>query len=119
MKLLFLYIEEFRVHRRRRISFDGSYVFAYQDGRLSVEKKPGLTEDFFYSAKRARSRVDCVTAIIGDNGSGKTSIATTLGDVLAPAEEDQLDPIGHYLAVYQANDWTMYCVVHVSIKSRK
>ena len=43
MKLLFLYIEEFRVHRRRQISFDGSFVFAYQEGRLSVEVKPGLT----------------------------------------------------------------------------
>lgn len=110
MKLLFLYIEEFRVHWQRQISFDGSFVFAYQDGRLSVEKKPGLTEDFFYEAKRAKSRVDCVTAIIGDNGSGKTSIATTLGDVLAPAEEDQLDPIGHYLAIYRANDGTMCCI---------
>lgn len=27
MKLLFLYIEEFRVHRRRQVSFDGSCVF--------------------------------------------------------------------------------------------
>ena len=110
MKLLFLYIEEFRVHRQRQISFDGSFVFAYQEGRLSVEVRPGLTEDFFHSAKRAKSRVDCVTAIIGDNGSGKTSIATTLGDVLAPAEEDQLDPIGHYLAIYRANDGTMCCI---------
>lgn len=43
MKLLFLYIEELRVHRRRQISFDGSYVFAYQGGRLSVEVESGLT----------------------------------------------------------------------------
>lgn len=87
MKLLFLYIEDFRVHKGVSINFDTNERFQFRNGKLSpVEQSAEVPDDFFHIASRGRppsrfvptSRVDCVSAIIGKNGTGKTSIAEML-----------------------------------------
>ena len=88
MKLLFLYIENFRVHRNCAFNFDSNERFLYANRTLSFANtsKAKVPDDFFHlsmsSARRGAfavtSRVDCVSAVIGKNGAGKTSLAEML-----------------------------------------
>lgn len=88
MKLLFLYIENFRVHRNCAFNFDSNERFLYANRTLSFANtsKAKVPDDFFHlsmsSARRGAfavtSRVDCVSAVIGENGAGKTSLAEML-----------------------------------------
>lgn len=88
MKLLFLYIENFRVHRNCEFNFDSNERFLYANRTLSFANtsKAKVPDDFFHlsmsSARRGAfavtSRVNCVSAVIGENGAGKTSLAEML-----------------------------------------
>lgn len=88
MKLLFLYIENFRVYKNCSFNFDSNERFVYTNRTLSFvrDSKVEVPTGFFHlsqshatrGAFAVTSRVDCVSAVIGENGSGKTSLAEML-----------------------------------------
>ena len=87
MKLLFLYIENFRVHQPRSFSFDSCHCFDYDPGTRMLmchrAAEGALADDFFAVREKAKSRVDSVSAIIGENGSGKTTLALSMASLLS------------------------------------
>ena len=109
MKLLFLYIENFRVHQHRSFSFDSCLCFDYDPGTRMLmchrAAEGSLADDFFAVREKAKSRVDSVSAIIGENGSGKTTIATALGEAMAPAEKERTESAGRCLLVYSKDEY--------------
>ena len=109
MKLLFLYIENFRVHQHRSFSFDSCHCFDYDPGTRMLmchrAAEGALADDFFAVREKAKSRVDSVSAIIGENGSGKTTIATALGEAMAPAEKERTESAGRCLLVYSKDEY--------------
>ena len=109
MKLLFLYIENFRVHQYRSFSFDSCLCFDYNPGTRMLTchraEEGSLADDFFAVREKAKSRVDSVSAIIGENGSGKTTIATALGEAMAPAEKERTESAGRCLLVYSKDEY--------------
>lgn len=85
MKLLYLYIAECsdRDIKNEHYRFDSNDVFTVtDDGKLTYEHYNALPKKFWttpVAAPKWQSRVDSVSAIVGANGAGKTSIATILG----------------------------------------
>lgn len=88
MKLLFLYVDDYRCHRKRNMNFDGTDRFLYRDGRLTcIESAADIPQTFFSvcdtGKAKNKSRVESVSVIVGENGAGKTSLACLLNQILS------------------------------------
>ena len=115
MKLLYLYVERHRCLRGLSVNFSDEYRF-----RTSIEDMPcgtlaiycdvnndsALPKDFWswHSVDKEvgedRGVVESVSAIVGENGSGKTSIASAFYNVSNPIEDWQ-GRIPHYICIYK------------------
>lgn len=87
MKLLYLYIRSFGIFRNDHpveINFTGDYIFAVRDDpngycKVTVKKGDALPESFYSLGKlHVQESVSAISAIIGANGSGKSTIGTLL-----------------------------------------
>lgn len=83
MQLLYLYIDDFRTHKAREFNFDSNYRFSIENRQLRLTRKHVVPRKFFRVEEAAASHVDAVSAIIGENGTGKTSVAAFLNEALA------------------------------------
>lgn len=102
MNLVYLYIYSFRSIRRKSFNFDSNYHFSMEDGELSLNPSGfGRKIDwnvFFKgngSGEGSRGRIANISAIIGRNGSGKTSLAFILQQLVLGRPE-----VGGCLAVF-------------------
>jgi predicted ATPase len=88
MKLLYLYIEDHNCIKDQEFNFDSNYHFHLekknpQEWELIEDKVENpLPEDFWASSDGKHNVVESVSAIVGNNGSGKTSLANFLGDYI-------------------------------------
>lgn len=96
MILSFLYIEKFRSLENISLNFDANAVFRVDSRRLRCTLHSKVPDSFFSTVDEARGCVDCVSAIIGKNGAGKTSIAALLNRILVRGKEDL-----HYICVFK------------------
>jgi hypothetical protein len=73
MQLLYIYLEEYRNFKRQGFSFTKEYNISFKEAEekiiFNIEENPNHIVDFFDN----ESILD-VTAIIGENGSGKSNI---------------------------------------------
>lgn len=98
MKLLFIYVERERGLYGASLNFDGLERFSLSpikgkmgEVEFGYEKNENnsLGDNFFSVDKRGREGVvESVSAIIGKNGSGKTSVAASLYNLGVEREED-------------------------------
>ena len=77
MKLLYLYVEDFRGLKNVEFNLDSNERFHYDGHSLKYLRSSVIKEGFFSIGGACRS-VESVSAIVGENGSGKTSFATLL-----------------------------------------
>lgn len=77
MKFLYLYVENFRSLKNVEFNLDSNERFHYDGEALHYEHADVLKEGFFSVGGSIKS-VESVSAIVGENGSGKTSFATML-----------------------------------------
>lgn len=97
MKLLFVYIEDFRVHKTRSFNLDAEERFVLDGVSLRMDVPIGrVPRNFFHKANHkaqgfaeVSSRVDSISAIIGENGSGKTSLAEFLNGAFASGKYER------------------------------
>ena len=88
MKLLYLYIENYRCIKDQEFNFDSNYRFRLERNNpekwelFGVKVENPLPEDFWASSIGKHKVVESVSAIVGENGSGKTSIANFIGDYI-------------------------------------
>lgn len=108
MKLVYLYIQEWLergISERNpvEVNFDSEFIFSYKDRKLSLSDGFKLPNGFFSvvgaDGGTDRTRVDAVSVIVGDNGSGKTSIAAIFGNIF---KLEQHYP--RYICVYAEGD---------------
>ena len=82
MKLLYLYIEEYGLLKNTEFNFDSEYRFHYNNKNnelIGGKTEDPLPDDFFSIDKTSKSRVvESISALIGDNGAGKTTVARLL-----------------------------------------
>lgn len=69
------------------INFDLNYRFAISNNKLHLSKAIVVTRKFFRADGVVTSHVDDMSASIGENGTGKTSIAAFLYEVLETGVE--------------------------------
>lgn len=78
MKLVYLYIRDFPPFQNQQFNFDSEIRCSYAEDEktLIIEKGVALPRDFFRVSPRENpySRMT-VSAVVGENGSGKTSLA--------------------------------------------
>lgn len=77
MKLLYLYVENFRGLKKVEFNLDSNERFNY-DGRSIKYSRSNVIKRWFFSIGGSCRSVESVSAIVGENGSGKTSFATLL-----------------------------------------
>lgn len=110
MELLYIYVEDFRNFKNEGFNFSTEYLFttSIEDGEttISISKNKDAFENFFND-----KRISSVTAIIGQNGTGKSNILEFIRDQLSFGEgiksrcviavkdhNEQNHPLGIYLA---------------------
>lgn len=89
MKLVAIYLGNYGIFQDQLLSFSSDYKVVYKvesEDRISfrIEHERKLPENFFSIRPSVNGCVSSVSAIIGKNGSGKTTIARLLCS-LAPA----------------------------------
>lgn len=97
MKLRFLYLNNFRTLLKCQLNFGGGLRFRYANGMLQAENSPGLPNKFYQLDPNASGHVSEVSMIVGENGSGKTSIAVALDEILSNPSTDQFE----YICVFE------------------
>lgn len=96
MKLLYLFVKQFKCLENCEFNFDSNIRFHYDDttGKLDYVERHVVPEAFWTADENKSSRhdetpVESVSAIIGENGTGKTSIAALLHDLLSGSRYDE------------------------------
>lgn len=74
MEIVYLYIHDYRRFKKQNINFGSEYIFHYDNktNELNVENNH-LYIDKFYNQK-GHDNILNISAIIGENGTGKTSV---------------------------------------------
>lgn len=110
MKLIAIYIGEYKLFHKQLLTFSSDYKVEHSlkgshiSFRITHEKK--LPDGFFSTRPHVSECVSSVSAIIGENGSGKTMVARLLFDLgvwsdsLTPDNVVVMVEIGKTLHVY-------------------
>ena len=96
MKLVYLYVAECAGLRGRELNFVSEYRCRYAGGVFSVRRGNDYFKGFFSTDPGAAYAQVTATALIGENGTGKTSVAFALNQLLASP-----DALGEYIAVIE------------------
>jgi predicted ATP-binding protein involved in virulence len=81
MVLLYLYVQSSGIFNNAEFNFSDKYQFHFDFSKktLTGEKlNNSLPCDFFKCDKESSTTVTCISAIVGNNGSGKTTVAACL-----------------------------------------
>lgn len=102
--LCYIYIYTYRLLKNVEITFDHHYTFKMGDGKLHIDKRNALPEQFFGNG------IHSVTSIVGNNGAGKTSaLRFVMESVVEGYRIQEMDGIivyenGGKLTIYQPNN---------------
>ena len=97
MKFLYLYVEDFRSLKKVEFNLDSNERSHY-DGRALHYGHSAVLTDGFFSVDGSIKSVESVSAIVGENGSGKTSVATLLNYIFVLGR-----PYPKYICVCKIN----------------
>ena len=113
MELIYLWVEEYKNIHKQGFNFSGRYRCEYDDvkNELTIKKNEGYVHIFPDNIN--------VTAIVGENGAGKSSIVEWLHYILNPSI-GLMAPKGYAYVIVFANDEKNFCVTnHQSIKCNR
>ena len=108
MEILFLYIKKYRLFKEQAFNFTSNHRFQYDPiaHKLSYTFSNVLPQSFF-SHSHSDSNKTQVSAIVGNNGSGKTSIAQIIIQLL---QKDK--PIFEHILIFKIeNTFYMSCLL--------
>lgn len=80
MQLLYLYIPDYGILKDVELNFTANHRFEYNKETRTVEELAPITplSDDFFSLGSEENVVESISAIVGNNGAGKTSVANFL-----------------------------------------
>jgi hypothetical protein len=94
MELLYLWIDNYRDFIvKQGFNFSSEYRFDYnsESGELKIEKNLNYIDNFFNLDKTNSTKINNITAIIGENGAGKSSILDFIKDNLVKGDNGFLE----------------------------
>ena len=116
MKLIYVYVKQFKLFSNKSFSFDSEYSVHYdmESGHLKISRQSGLQDGFWHIGTTSIKSpiVESVSAIIGENGSGKTTFAQILLELFRASETHEFDyisvfKIGGTIVVYHSPKLTV------------
>lgn len=113
MELLFLYIKKYRALKDFQLNFGGNMRYCYHDGILDADRVVSLPSNFYQLASDSAGQVANVSAIIGENGTGKTTIAAALDEIFSNPRTNELEYICVYSSVYDGIQ-SKYCMYNIT-----
>ncbi|MGY0372657.1 hypothetical protein [Clostridium sp. JNZ J1-5] len=88
MELVYIWIPKFKNIRNQSYNFDNLYYFQFnkKSKKLKISKREKVEPNNFFVKNKGYSlgKIRNVSAIIGENGSGKSAIFEYIKDVIAP-----------------------------------
>ncbi|GAA0864806.1 hypothetical protein [Paraclostridium tenue] len=90
MELLFAFFEDCNSVNNIGVNFGGKYTFKYKkcESELKIVKNNRYIESFFNVTKS--NNITNLTGIVGENGSGKTTILNNIGRIIYDSEISKL-----------------------------
>ena len=83
MRLAYVYLKSYGQVRNQEINFDPDWRFAFDGNELTAVRQMGVPPHFFSLLPERNGVVESVSALVGENGAGKTSIARFLSEFLS------------------------------------
>lgn len=96
MKLLYVWVEEFRNIKELGFNFSSEYKVQLNETKLEISKRLLYVNNFFGSC------ISDVTAIIGKNGTGKSNIIDFICTTLIKGRRNEIKE-GHYVYLFEEN----------------
>ena len=81
-KIIYLYVKKYGILENVEVSFDPEYEVHYEKGCLKASYKSLLPSDFYAIDGISLQKINGLSAVVGVNASGKTSVAKLLKDIL-------------------------------------
>lgn len=101
MKLVFLFVEKFKLFSQKEFNLDSEYLVHYDpvSCKLEINRRQALMSDFWHvgAASTNTPVVESVSAIVGENGSGKTTFAQILLGIFRLSPTNQFN----YIAIFK------------------
>lgn len=109
MRLAYVYLKSYGHVRNQEINLDPDWRFAFDGNELTAVRQAGIPPHFFSLLPGGNEVVESVSALVGENGAGKTSIARFLSEFLSAkgVSRDFLVIVfvdGQYFAFYNFYD---------------
>ena len=109
MRLAYVYLKSYGHVRNQEINLDPDWRFAFDGNELTAVRQTGIPPHFFSLVPDGNEVVESVSALVGENGAGKTSIARFLSEFLSETgvSRDFLVIVfvdGQYFAFYNFYD---------------
>ena len=83
MRLAYVYLKSYGHVRNQEINLDPDWRFAFDGKELTAVQQAGIPPHFFSLLPGGNEVVESVSALVGENGAGKTSIARFLSEFLS------------------------------------
>lgn len=109
MRLAYVYLKSYGHVRNQEINLDPDWRFSFDGNELTAVRQMGVPPHFFSLLPDGNEVVESVSALVGENGAGKTSIARFLSEFLSgtSASRDFMVIVffdGQYFAFYNFYD---------------
>ncbi|MED1509375.1 AAA family ATPase [Bacillus proteolyticus] len=84
MQILYLWINQKKYLENLSLNFGGEFLFDIKDKNLTIEKNLAFIKDFFYTKNflNTSCKVNSVTGIVGENGTGKSTILESIMNLI-------------------------------------
>lgn len=100
MKIRYIYIDKYKdIIEELHLNFGGKYKYTYESNTIMIEDRYDYIDNFY----KDYSSIDEITAIIGKNSSGKTTILRLINDIIGGERIEY-----HYIMIYEVNKSLYY-----------
>ncbi|GGA65236.1 AAA family ATPase [Ornithinibacillus halotolerans] len=105
MKILYFWFNEYKKVKDFEANFGSEYLFGfeYNNHTISVEDNKVYIKDFFkIKSKESKNPKVDISAIVGENGSGKSTILEFLSEIMNSENNENID--SEYILIYTIDE---------------
>lgn len=109
MELLYIWVENYKdIFVEQGFNFSNEYQYSYNNGEISRVRKRNLNK--FYSIDKSKSKISSITAIVGENGSGKSMLLKLIAETMFRQPRNMDSNMLNGFLVYLKDDKKITCL---------